>query len=564
MTRPHLSPGLPTSPDLPLNCLIIQPAFSKNNYWNYVESARSIGAGTVAPPLGLLTVAALLPQHWSMKFVDLNVRELPTDIWQWADLVCVGGMLPQQPTIMQIIDRALADNKFVVVGGADPTSQPEVYEPADARVLGEGELSIPIWLESWRNGQPRGLFQSATRPDVTVTPPPRFDLLDFNDYIHVGVQFSRGCPFNCEFCDIIELYGRVPRVKTAAQFINELQHLYELGYRGWIDVVDDNFIGNRKLVKPMLKELAEWSRARKYPFFFSTEATMNLADDDELLAAMQDADFRYVFMGIETPDPDLLALTQKRVNAMKPIVDRVQRIYDAGMTVAAGFIFGFDEEPNGNDKTMISCIEDTGIVIAMVGLLVALPNTQLTARLQREGRLLSPDLQLVPQGDEPYRIMNTGKFGEGEDNQAAGLNFVTSRDRVTIYEEYKNVIDQVYAPNHYLYRAFRTARRLRPRYRHQPGWWEWKRNLRGLFSTMVWMTRNRETRFTYWSLSWKSIWLGLDRFDYFQRMASLYMHFHNQTQFLKPQLDINIDFARHHAAYPRSVADMQPQGTAIS
>ncbi|MEO8498633.1 MAG: B12-binding domain-containing radical SAM protein, partial [Planctomycetota bacterium] len=471
--------------------------------------------------------------------------------WEEADLICVGGMLTQQPGILEVIERAKRSGKYVVVGGADASSQPEVYVDADARVLGEGELSVPIWLESWRNGKREGVFEAGGRPDVKTTPIPRFELLNFADYVHIGVQFSRGCPFNCEFCDIIELYGRVPRSKTAEQFMAELEYLYQLGYRGWVDVVDDNFIGNKPIVKPMLDVLEKWSRERKFPFYFSTEATMNLADDADLLKKMQAAEFRFVFMGIETPDPELLALTQKRVNSMKPIVERVRQVYEHGISVTAGFIFGFDSEKPGNDHVMTECIEQTGIVVAMVGLLVALPNTQLTRRLQREGRLLSPELKLVTDNETPYRIMNKGQYGEGEDNQATGLNFVTTRDRVEVYREYKKVLETIYSPKNFMDRVLDTTRRLKLRRRRKPGWWETKRELRGLLSMMWWMTRDKSVRRYYWRNSFRSLLMGFDKFDAAQTMMMSYMHFKKQSRHVVQQLDINIDFAIHRASYPR-------------
>ena len=539
------------SPDANLHCLFIQPNFSENNYWNYVEVAKLTGASTVAPPLGLLTVAAILPQHWDFHLVDLNVRQVSEEEWDRADLVCVGGMLPQQQGILDLIEEAQRRGIFVAIGGPDPSSQPSVYEHADALILGEGEASIPLWMESWRNGEPRGVFEAKDRPVVTSTPVPRFDLIELSDYMHVGVQFSRGCPFNCEFCDIIELYGRIPRSKSTEQIMAELDRLYELGYRGWVDMVDDNFIGNKRAVKPMLIELEKWQREHNYPFYFTTEATMNLADDEDLMQKMQNVDFRFVFMGIETPDPELLAVTQKRVNTMKPIVERVDQIYAHGMAVTAGFIFGFDGEKQGNDDVMIACIQDTGIIIAMVGLLVALPNTQLTRRLQKEKRLLSPEMKLVEDDDKDYQLVNAGKHGDGADNQAAGLNFITTRDRVEIYREYRRVVETVYSPKEFMDRILSTTRRVKVTPKFNPGKTVRRRFLRVLVKLAWRMTWNKSVRRYYWRNTFKTMFMGRGKFSFCQSQMVLYIHYEKQAKFVCDQLDTNIDFAINHAPYPR-------------
>jgi radical SAM superfamily enzyme YgiQ (UPF0313 family) len=296
-------------PDEPLRCLLVQARFSAFSFWYFGAACETMSARTPSPPLGLLTAAALLPQRRQFRLLDLNTRPFSEEGWAWADLVCVGGMLPQQEGMLAVIERARRDGEFVVVGGSDPTSQPYVYTAADARVPGEGESAMPVWLESWRAGEPRGVFRKREKPDVTRTPVPRYDLLDFGCYAQIGVQYSRGCPFNYEFCDIIELFGRVPRTKTAAQLLGELDRLRELGYSGAVDVVDDNFTGNKRDVKRLLlPALIAWSERHRRPFFFTTEASMNLADDDELLELMRAAGFRLVFMGIETPDPTCCAL----------------------------------------------------------------------------------------------------------------------------------------------------------------------------------------------------------------------------------------------------------------
>ncbi|MFO0940184.1 MAG: radical SAM protein [Pirellulales bacterium] len=426
-------------PSQSLNCLLIQPKFEETNFWNFIEGAHAIGARAMAPPLGLLTVAALLPQHWQFRLVDLNAQTLTECDWQWADLVCSGGMLPQQADILALVARANRDGKYIVLGGPDPTSQPELYENADALVLGEGEASIPLWLSSWKKGQPSGTFLPDRTVDVTQTPLPRFDLIKFDNYLNAGIQSSRGCPYNCEFCDVIELFGRKPRVKTPGQFVAELQNLYDAGYRGWVDIHDDNFIGNRLKIKPLLEAAAAWMKEHNYPFVLSTEASVNLADDDELLELMQECQFRYVFLGIETPEPEVLKQTQKRINTVKPLIGRIRRLYDAGIAVTAGFILGFDAEPEGVDKSLVPFIQESGISMAMVGLLFAMPNTQLTRRLRKEGRLISHRDGWIPELSERYQV----RVEQGIDHTSTGLNFVTMRDRVDIYRELKAIISAI-------------------------------------------------------------------------------------------------------------------------
>ena len=253
----------------------------------------------------------------------------------------------------------------VVVGGPDPSSQPDLYRSADFLILGEGEVTIPMFIKDLEKGAKSGEYKSTKKADMTKTAVPRFDLIDFKDYLQIGIQYSRGCPFSCEFCDIIELYGRKSRTKTPAQVLNELKALYNLGYRGHIDFVDDNFIGNKKNVKKVLTEIREWSKTNNYPFYFSTEASMNLADDDELLQLMKDVDFRFVFLGIETPEETVLKFINKKININKSITEVVAKISSYGMIVNAGFIIGFDNESDSTAGDMIRCIQDSGISMAM-------------------------------------------------------------------------------------------------------------------------------------------------------------------------------------------------------
>jgi radical SAM superfamily enzyme YgiQ (UPF0313 family) len=425
------------------NVLLIYPRFAADTFWNFAETCELFGALYPAAPLGLITVAALLPSSWIVRLVDRNAEELTGQDLEWADLVMTGGMLPQQPDTLEVIDLCHAKGKPVVVGGPAVTSTPYIYEKADFRVLGEAEGIIDAFIAAWEAGAREGLFEAEKfTVDVTNSPMPRFSLLNFNYYLHIGVQFSRGCPFMCEFCDIIELYGRVPRAKTNSQMLAELDELYRLGYRGHVDFVDDNLIGNKKAVRTFVRELKSWLEKHDYPFEFTTEASVNLADDDDFLQAMSEANFVGVFIGIESPDPDTLVATRKKQNIRRSLVDSIHKIYAAGMFVTAGFIIGFDSEKGSIADGMIELIEDAAIPVCMIGLLYALPNTQLTRRLEKEGRLHpTPD-----------------SYSAGSADQCThGLNFDTLRPRQEILLDYKRVLEKVYDPAAYAGRLERLA-----------------------------------------------------------------------------------------------------------
>jgi radical SAM superfamily enzyme YgiQ (UPF0313 family) len=433
-------------PARPCNVLLVYPRFAAATFWNVQETCQLFGAKYPAPPLGLITVAAMLPQSWSVRLVDHNARELADSDFEWADLVFTGGMLPQQFDTLEIIDLCHARGKPVAVGGPAPTSSPHLYETADFQVLGEAEGVIDRFIGAWESGARTGRFEAEKfQADVTKSPIPRFDLLNFDDYLHIGVQFSRGCPFTCEFCDIIELYGRVPRTKTTPQMLAELDALYGLGYRGHVDFVDDNLIGNKKAVKAFLPELARWLEAHGHPFEFTTEASLNLADDPELLRLMAAANFSGVFVGIESPDTDTLVAMRKKQNTRRNIAESVHRIYAAGMVVTAGFIVGFDSEKGSIADAMIELIEAAAIPVGMVGLLYALPNTQLSRRLAKEGRLYPESLR-QPLGSA--------------DQCTNGLNFDTLRPRREILADYRRILDHVYDPVAFAGRLRRLMARL--------------------------------------------------------------------------------------------------------
>jgi radical SAM superfamily enzyme YgiQ (UPF0313 family) len=425
------------------NILLVYPRFAAATFWNFAATCELMGARYPSAPLGLITLAALLPRDWNMRLIDRNADELTAADLAWADLVMTGGMLAQHNDLLEVIRLTQDHGKPIAVGGPGPTSVPDAYRHADFMVLGEAEGIIETFIAAFRQGARTGVFEAEKfKADVTGSPIPRFDLLKFDYYLHIGVQFSRGCPFTCEFCDIIELYGRVPRTKTTPQMLAELDELYRLGYRGHVDFVDDNLIGNKKAVKAFLPHLARWLDEHDCPFEFTTEASLNLADDAELLQLMNEANFVGIFTGIESPDPETLILMRKKQNTRRSIPESIHRIYGAGMFVTAGFIVGFDSEKAGMAEAMVELIEEAAIPVAMVGLLYALPNTQLARRLTLEGRL--------------HKLPEVIPAGYG-DQCLLGLNFDTLRPKREVLGDYDRILQKIYEPEAFAGRLRRLA-----------------------------------------------------------------------------------------------------------
>ncbi|HEY7247593.1 MAG TPA: radical SAM protein [Xanthobacteraceae bacterium] len=428
------------------NVLLVFPRFNPHSFWSLRGVLDVVRVRCPCPPLGLITLAALLPQTWNFRLIDRNAEELTDDDLDWADVVMTGGMLPQQPDTLHVIELCRARNIPVAVGGPDATSSPHVYARANFRVLGETEAVIEQLTEVLTSGATTAVIEAEKyTADVTKTPIPRFDLLKTGYYRYIGVQFSRGCPFNCEFCDIIELYGRVPRTKTNEQMLAELDALHRLGYRGHVDFVDDNLIGNKKSLRRFLPALKQWQKERGYPFKFSTEASINLSDDAELLRMMREANFFMIFVGIESPNPDTLVLMQKKQNTRRSLAESIHRIYAAGIVVIGGFVMGFDDESDGVSQSMIECVKATSIPLSVVGLLIALPNTQLSRRLKKEGRLF-----------ENYEYVKID-----DDYQCSmSMNFTPVRSRRDILADYTTVLQSIYHPAAYFERVRRVGRML--------------------------------------------------------------------------------------------------------
>ncbi|MDJ0648864.1 MAG: DUF4070 domain-containing protein [Xenococcaceae cyanobacterium MO_188.B19] len=426
-----------------MRVLLLYPRFPKS-FWSFEKTLALVDCQALLPPLGLITVAAIFPQEWDYQLVDRNIEEVTDEQWEWAELVVLSGMIVQKDDLLAGIKEAKVRGKAVAVGGPYATSLPDEVEEADYLILDEGEITVPLFLEALARGETQGKFRSEEKADVTQTPVPRYDLLKLDAYDNMSVQFSRGCPFQCEFCDIIVLYGRKPRTKSPQQLIAELEYIYNLGWQKGVFIVDDNFIGNKRNVKLLLKELKVWMEEKNYPFTFDTEASVDLAKDPELLELMVDSGFKKVFLGIETPDESSLALTQKFQNTRNPLTDSVDTITKAGLQVMAGFIIGFDGEKAGAGDRIVRFVEQTGIPMAMFSMLQALPNTALWHRLEKEGRLLNQ---------------------EGNINQTTLINFVPTRPIEEIAREYVDSFWRLYDPEVYLDRVFNYFMKLGiPRY----------------------------------------------------------------------------------------------------
>lgn len=417
-----------------MKILLLYPHYP-DTFWSFRHAMKFIGRKASFPPLGLLTVAAMLPAAWDKKLVDMNVTPLSDDDLQWADYVFISAMTIQRASVMEILSRCRQIGAKAVAGGPLFTSAPDDFPEVDHLVLGEAELTLPPFLDDLQAGTARHLYVNAQRADLSTTPLPLWELIDVEKYAAMNIQYSRGCPFDCEFCDITSLFGRISRTKEATQFLAELECLRVRGWRGSVFVVDDNFIGDRaKLKKTILPMLITWMDEHDYPFYFYTEASINLADDNELMGLMVRAGFKEVFIGIETPNQESLTESGKVQNRHRDLLDSVRRIQQAGLQVHGGFIIGFDSDPPAIFEMQIKFIEESGIVTAMVGLLTALRGTRLYQRLNREGRLL---------GDP------TGN------NTAITLNFTPHMDAITLINGYQMVLKTIYAPKNFYRRTLK-------------------------------------------------------------------------------------------------------------
>jgi radical SAM superfamily enzyme YgiQ (UPF0313 family) len=372
-----------------MKILLVYPEYP-DTFWSFKHALKFVSKKASNPPLGLLTIAPLLPVNWEKKLIDLNVEKLKTKDIIWADYIFVGAMSAQINSTFEVIHRCKSMGKVVVAGGPLFTEDYEKFEEVDHLVLNEAEITLPLFLADLQTGVPKRIYQTTEFADITQSPPPDYSLIRLSDYSSKSIQYSRGCPFNCEFCDITALLGHKMRTKKTAQVLNELESLYKQGWRGDIFFVDDNFIGKKQeLIKDLLPNLINWMQLHGNPFSFTTEASVNLSDDPELMQMMTDAGFSSVFVGIETPEESSLEECNKLQNRNRSLAESVKTIQKNGMEVLGGFIVGFDNDSPNIFQQQIDFIQRAGIVSAMIGLLNAPTKSRLYQRLQKEGRILS-------------------------------------------------------------------------------------------------------------------------------------------------------------------------------
>ena len=465
-----------------MNILLIYPKFP-DTFWSFSYALRFIGKKSAFPPLGLITVAALLPKQFQMRLVDLNVEGLTDDDLAWADMAFISAMAVQRKSAIYVIDRCKSKGLKIVAGGPLFTAEPNAFGQVDYLVLGEAEVTLPAFIADLKNGCPKKIYNADDYPDMHQTPVPLWDLIPMRRYASLNIQYSRGCPFNCEFCNITALFGRTPRTKTPQQVVAELDVIYQAGWRGHIFFVDDNFIGNKgSLKKQLLPALIEWRRDKKGCVFF-TESSINLADDPELMTLMADAGFDSVFIGIESPDEGSLSECSKIHNKNRDMLLDVKKIHRSGMQVMGGFIVGFDSDSPSIFQRQIDFIQQSGIVTAMVGMLQAPPGTRLFDRLVGERRVCTDF---------------SGDNVDGRTNiiPAMGLDHLT--------DGYRTIMRQIYSPRKYYQRVRSILKDLKAPTVTVPI--DWQRFL-AFFRACLRLGVLGKERFQYWYLLiWTLAW----------------------------------------------------------
>jgi len=489
-----------------MKILLVYPQYP-DTFWSFKHALKFVSKKAAFPPLGLLTVAAMLPGNWDKKLVDMNVTRLNDSDIKWADYVFISAMAVQKTSVKEIVSRCKHLGAKIVAGGPLFTAGFKEFDGIDHLVLGEAEITLHPFLEDLEKGQARYIYNSNERPDISATPIPMWSLIDMKQYSSMSLQYSRGCPYDCEFCDIVILNGHTPRTKNKEQLISELDALYDQGWRGSLFVVDDNFIGNKKKLKAeILPAFIEWKESKKYPFAFCTEASINLADDEDLIRLMVAAGFDVVFIGIETPNVESLVECTKYQNQNRDLVASVKKLQQFGLEVQGGFIVGFDSDPESIFQTQIDFIQRSGIVTAMVGLLNAPTGTRLYQRLREEGRLLSSF---------------TGN------NTDFSLNFIPKMDINRLIRGYKHILDTIYSPREY-YERIRTFLKAYKPPRSKPGKVQ-SHQIKAFFRSIWFLGIKGKGKRHYWRLFISYLMISPPKFARFILLAVYGYHFRKVT-----------------------------------
>lgn len=465
-----------------MKILLVYPEFP-DTFWSFKYALKFISKRATHPPLGLLTVAAMLSKEWEKKLVDMNVTTLRDKDLEWADFAFISAMSVQKAAAREVISKCKKMGIKIVGGGPLFTTEYENFEDVDHLVLNEAEITLPPFLEDLRNGCAKHIYTSKELPDIEKTPIPLWELINMKKYVSMNIQYSRGCPFNCEFCDISVLYGHKVRTKSKDQILVELENLYSQGWRGGVFFVDDNFIGNkRKLKKEILPAMVEWVERKRHPFSFNTEASIDLSDDEELMQLMVKAGFTSVFVGIETPNEESLTECNKVQNKNRDLVACVKKIQKFGLQVQGGFIVGFDSDPPSIFERMSAFIQESGIITAMVGLLNAPRDTRLYQRLVKEGRLLK-DIS--------------------GDNTDFTINFIPKMDYEILIKGYKRIISRIYSPKPYYERVKRFLSEYKPL--QKKAFRFHFSHLGAFFKSILFLGIKDEDRTYYWKLFFWSL-----------------------------------------------------------
>lgn len=506
-----------------MNVLMIYPKFPEQTFWNTARSVKLLwGRKAIMPPLGLLTIASYLPEDFSVRLIDRNVAEESAADWQWADVVFLSVMMAQREDYLECVAIAKRRGKPIAVGGPLTHALPEMAcANADWVCFGEAETIMDELAGDLRADRRGRKYQGGSETNMELVKIPRFELMpDVNHYATMALQFSRGCPFKCEFCDIIEIYGRVPRTKMPAQVCAELAAVERLGFQGYVFLVDDNFIGNKRKAKDMLADLSAWNHTHNYPFRYYTEASINLADDDELLECMSRAGFFHVFIGIETPDAKLLKTTQKMQNIPGSPLAKLARIRCHGLHVTAGFIVGFDGEERGVFEAQRRFIQSSGVGVAMVGLLQAIPHTRLSRRLEGEGRLLET-------------LSSTGN------HSVEGINFIPKGEMTKreYLENYRELVREIYQPEAYFGRTLPALLSLRAK----PPLGVVRRHGTKLLAVLLkecfyFGLRGKAIRFYFWKALCQILWKRPAALECFVFDCAVFHHLHQHADYIQGAL----------------------------